>query len=119
MTWMASPFTPRHGRTLTRGDEDHVRDMLELLLFTAPGERVNLPDFGCGLHRLLFAGAAPELEGTLSMTVRAAVQRWLGDVLAIEDLTVSVADSTVVVDLTYVLRETGESREARVERPLS
>jgi phage baseplate assembly protein W len=118
MTWMASPFEPRHGRTLTRDAEGHVRDMLELVLFTAPGERVNLPDFGCGLDRLLFAGAAPELEGTLAMTVRGAVQRWLGDVLAVEDLSVAVSDSTVIVDLTFVLRDTGASGSARVERTL-
>ncbi len=118
MTWMASPFTPRHGRTLTRDDEGHVRDMLELVLFTAPGERVNQPDFGCGLDRLLFGGAAPELEGTLAMTVRGAVQRWLGDVLAIEELSVAVSDSTVTVDLTYVLRDTGKDGSARVERSL-
>lgn len=116
MTWMAFPFMPRHGRTLTRTDVGHVRDMLELVLFTAPGERVNHPDFGCGLDRLLFAGAAPELEGTLAMTVRGAVQRWLGDVLTIEELSVTVSDSTVTVDLTYVLRDTGDSGSARVDR---
>lgn len=119
MSWMAFPFTPRHGRTFTRDDDGHVRDMLELVLFTAPGERVNQPDFGCGLNRLLFAGAAPELEGALEMTVRGAVQRWLGDVLAIQTLTVSVSDSTVILDLTYRLRANGEARAARFQRPLT
>jgi len=119
MNWMGFPFRPRHGRTLARDDEGHVRDMLELVLFTAPGERVNQPDFGCGLNRLLFAGAAPELAGTLDLTVRGAVQRWLGDVLAIETLSVTVADSTVTLDLTYVLRATGETGSASFERPVA
>lgn len=119
MSWMGFPFKPRHGRTLTRGEDGHVRDMLELVLFTAPGERVNQPDFGCGLNRLLFAGASPELAGTLDLTVRGAVQRWLGDVLAIESLSVRVADSTITLDLTYVLRASGESGSASFERPLA
>lgn len=119
MSWMAFPFTPRHGRTLTRDEDGHVRDMLELLLFTAPGERVNQPEFGCGLNRLLFAGAEPELAGALDMTVRGAVQRWLGDVLAIQDLSVAVSDSTVTLDLTYILRASGESGSASFERPLA
>lgn len=119
MNWMAFPFAPRHGRTLTRDESGHVRDMLELVLFTAPGERVNQPEFGCGLNRLLFAGAAPELEGTLDMTVRGAVQRWLGDVLAIESLAVTVSDSTVSIALAYILRASGEPGTARFERPLT
>lgn len=119
MTWMAFPFTPRYGRTLTRNEHGHVRDMLELVLFTAPGERVNRPDFGCGLNRLLFAGAAPELTSTLDMIVRGAVQRWMGDVLAIHDLSVAVSDSTVTLNLTYILRASGQGGAARFERPLT
>ncbi|SAL04857.1 Gene 25-like lysozyme [Caballeronia calidae] len=119
MSWMAFPFAPRHGRTLTRDDDGHVRDMLELVLFTAPGERVNQPDFGCGLNRLLFAGAAPELAGALDMSMRGAIQRWLGDVLAIQELSVEVSESTVTLELTYSLRASGKNGSARFERRLT
>ena len=57
------------GRTAATGDDDHVRDMIEQLLFTSPGERVNRPDFGSGLLQLVFAPNSPELAAALQFTV--------------------------------------------------
>lgn len=118
MTWLAHPFRPEHGRSATSDDAGHARDMLEQLLFTAPGERVNRPDFGCGLNQLLFAGNSPDLAGTVEMTVRSSVQRWLGEVLTIERLDVRAEDSTLQVDLSWRLRSTGEAGQATFERGL-
>ena len=42
------------GRTATTGRDDHIRDLIEQVLFTAPGERVMRPDFGSGLLALVF-----------------------------------------------------------------
>src|SRR5262249_5620163 len=59
---VAFPFAvDGRGRTADRGYDDHVRDMIELLLFTQPGERVMRPDFGCGLADLVFEPNSPEL----------------------------------------------------------
>jgi len=95
------------GRTARTDADDHLRDMVEQVLFTSPGERVNRPDFGCGLLRLVFGPNSPELAATVEFTVRAALQRWLGDVLAVQTLTVTSDDATLRVDLTYVNLATG------------
>lgn len=117
MSWLGHPWRPALGRTRLRDDAGHVRDMLELVLFTSPGERVNRPDFGCGLAQLVFAGNSPELAMSVELTVRAAVQRWLSDVLTLESLAVSSEDSTLSIDLTYRLRATGETGQATLTRP--
>lgn len=99
-----------HGRTATTDDADHVRDMIELLLFTRPGERVNRPDFGSGLMHAVFAPNSPELATALEFTTRAALQRHLGDVVEVQALTVQADDAALRVDLKYALRRTGELR---------
>ena len=76
------------GRTASTDDNDHIRDMIEQLIFTNPGERVNRPDFGSGLLQLIFAPNSPELAATVQFTLQAAIQRWLGDVIEIQDLEV-------------------------------
>ena len=62
------------GRTATSGRNDHIRHMMEQVLFTAPGERVNRPDFGCGLRQLVFAPASDELATATQYLVQAALQ---------------------------------------------
>jgi phage baseplate assembly protein W len=97
------------GQTASTGEADHVRDMLEQLLLTNPGERVNRPDFGSGLMNLVFAPNSPELAAALEFSVQAAIQQWLGDVVDVRDLTVEAQDSTLRIQLAYVLRRTGEA----------
>jgi Bacteriophage baseplate protein W len=104
------------GRTASTNDSDHVRDMIEQLLFTSPGERVNRPDFGSGLMQMVFAPNSPELAAALQFTLQAALNRWLGDVIEVRGLEVSSVDSQLKVDLTYVLRKTGEIRTDTFER---
>src|SRR2546423_1583666 len=98
------------GRTAATGDEDHIRDMIEQLLFTSPGERVNRPDFGSGLMQLVFAPNSPELAAALQFTVQAALQQWLGDVIQVQQLEVSSEDATLRVTLNYSILQTGEQR---------
>ncbi len=117
MNWLAHPYRADLGRTARRDDTGHVRDMLELVLFTAPGERVNRPDFGCGLNQLLFLGNSPELALSVDLTVRGAVQRWLSAVLSLEELSVRSEDSTLIIDLSYRLHSTGESQQVSLSRP--
>lgn len=98
------------GRTATTGDDDHVRDMIEQLLFTNPGERVNRPEFGSGLLQLIFAPNSPELAAALQFTVQAALQQWLGDVIHVQSLDVTSYESTLQVELKYIVLQTGEQR---------
>src|SRR5258705_5711715 len=91
------------GRTASTDDNDHIRDMIEQLLFTNPGERVNRPDFGSGLLQLVFAPNSPELAATLQFTMQAALQRYLGDLIDLQSLEVSAQDSTLSVVVKYLL----------------
>jgi phage baseplate assembly protein W len=104
------------GRTAECDDAAHVRDMLEQLLFTSAGERVNRPEFGSGLLQLVFAPNSLELAAALQFTTRAAVQQWLGDVLDLEALDVTPEDATLRIAIRYTLRRTGETRTASFER---
>jgi phage baseplate assembly protein W len=97
------------GRTAATSDNDHIRDMIEQLLFTSPGERVNRPDFGSGLMQMVFAANSPELAAALQFTLQAALDRWLGDVVEVRKLEVTSQDATLTVELVYAVRKTGET----------
>ena len=106
------------GRTAACDDPRHVREMLEQLLFTNPGERVNRPEFGSGLLQLVFAPNSLELAAALQFTARAAIQQWLGDVLDLQALDVAADDAALRVSVRYAVRRTGESRTETFERGL-
>ena len=106
------------GRTAATGDDDHIRDMIEELLFTNPGERINRPDFGSGLQQLVFAPNSPELAATLQFTLQAALQRWLGDLIEVRQLTVESENERLAITVNYTVRRTQEERTAKLDRPL-
>lgn len=108
-----------HGRTARTDADEHLRDLVEQVLFTSPGERVNRPDFGCGLLQLVFEPNSPELAAALEFTVRASLQRWLGDLLEVQSLTVTSTDATLSVDLAYLVRRTGTVTTATYTREVS
>jgi phage baseplate assembly protein W len=104
------------GRTASTDTNDHIRDMIEQLLFTNPGERVNRPDFGSGLMQLVFAPNSPELAAALQYTLQAALQQWLGDLIELQSLEVESEDSKLTVVVQYVVRRTNETQLARISR---
>jgi phage baseplate assembly protein W len=105
------PFhTDDRGRTAATDLADHIRDMIEQVLFTTPGERVNRPDFGCGLLDLVFEPTDEERAATLQAAAEGALQRWLGDVIRVDSLVVTAAESTLRVRLTYLITATGQTR---------
>ncbi|MEU5536814.1 GPW/gp25 family protein [Streptomyces sp. NPDC020362] len=111
-TDIAFPFhADRRGRTAHARAAEHVHDLVEQLLFTSPGERVMRPDFGCGLLDLVFAPNTPELISTLELSVQAALQRWLGDLVEVVSLDIESGDDAVRVHLSYLVRATGAVRE--------
>jgi phage baseplate assembly protein W len=104
------------GRTATTGDDDHVRDMIEQLLFTSPGERVNRPELGSGLLEMVFEPGGPELASALQFTLQAGLQRWLGDLIEVRGLEVTSEEAALRVSLSYLVRRTQETRTATFER---
>jgi phage baseplate assembly protein W len=106
----------RGGRTATADDGDHLRDLIEQVLFTTPGERVNRPDFGSGLLQLVFAPNSDELAATLQFTVQASLQQWLGDRIEVGSVEVSNVDSTLRVTVRYRPLHSSEERVAEFSR---
>lgn len=100
------------GRTTSAGTDAHVRDMIEQLLFTNRGERVNRPEFGSGLIQLIFAPNSPELASALQFTVQAALQQSLGDMIEVLDLEVVAEDSSLRIVIQYVVRGSNEKQTA-------
>lgn len=100
------------GRTAEATEEAWIRGLVEQVLFTSPGERVMRPDFGSGLLQLVFAPNSPELAATVQVLAQAALQQWLGHLIALEALEVEAADATLTVKVRYVIRRT---RSVQVE----
>ncbi len=103
----------KRGRTAATGHAEHVRALVEQLLFTSPGERVNRPDFGGGLRPLVFAPNSLELAAALQFAIQANLQRWLSDLIEVRGLVVHPEDESLHVEVGYVLRRTGETRTER------
>ncbi len=104
------------GRTAAADGDDHIRDLIEQVIFTTPGERVNRPTFGSGLLQLLFAPNSDELATATQLLVQGALQQWLGDRIAIQEVQVASEDAVVRVTVAYVVRRTQEPRIAQFER---
>lgn len=108
------------GRTAEAEDDDaHLRDLIEQLLFTAPGERVNRPDFGCGLMQLVFAPNSVELAATLQALVQGALQQWLGHLLRIDEVAASSEDASLTVLVRYTPLHAQASRSASFTRKVA
>jgi hypothetical protein len=114
---IAYPFdVDGRGRSAEAGEDEHIRQMIEQVLFTAPGERVNRPDFGSGLLQLVFAPNSEELAAATQATVQGALQRWLGEVIRVEAVRVESVESTLRVTVRYVVQRSEERQVARFSR---
>jgi phage baseplate assembly protein W len=98
------------GRTADTGDADHIRDLIEQVLFTSPGERVMRPDFGSGLLALVFEPNSTALAATTQMLVQGALQQYLGHIIAVDAVEVTAVDGTFSVSVRYVVRSDGTVR---------
>lgn len=85
---------------------DYVRQLVEQVLFTSPGERVNLPDFGSGLLQLPFAPNGAEMAAATQFTVQAALQKWLSNYIKVQSVVASSNEATLTVTVSYSLLNT-------------
>ncbi len=99
------------GRTAETDEDDHIRDLIYQVLFTNPGERVNRPDFGCGIGQLVFMPNSDALAAATQFLVQGALTRWLDTVVAVERVDVVPQDNKLTVKVVFVKRSTGESRD--------
>lgn len=104
------------GRTKATDADDHIRDLIEQVLFTSPGERVNRPDFGSGLLQLAFAPGGDELAAATQFLVQGALQQWLGDLIEVEAVQVDSDGADLRVTVQYLTRRSRQRRQAHFAR---
>lgn len=120
MRALAFPYgVDRNGRTRTLEDDADVAALIEQVLFTAPGERVNRPDFGAGLQHLVFAPGGERLLAAVGPLAQGALQQWLGDLILVEAVDVTAEEGTLIVSLRYMLRRDRSSRALTITRGAS
>lgn len=107
------------GRTASAGDDDHIRELIEQILFTSPGERVNRPDFGSGLMQMVFQPNSTELAAALQFTVQGALQQMLGDRIQLQAVQVSSSEGTLQVTVQYTPLGSQQSRTAQFTQAVS
>jgi phage baseplate assembly protein W len=117
-TFLNYPFaTDGSGRTATTDSNTHIRQMIEQVLFTNPGERVNRPDFGCGLKRLVFMPNSQPLAAATQVLVKSALQKWLELLIQVEKVDIATEDERLTVTLVYVNRTSGERQTSEFTGP--
>jgi uncharacterized protein len=104
------------GRIAETGYDDYVRDLIEQVLFTVPGERVNRPTFGTGLLQLVFAPNSEELATATQFLVQGALQQWLGEMIEVRDVDVRSEDAVLRVSVEYMIRRDQRRQVAEFER---
>jgi phage baseplate assembly protein W len=105
------------GRTATAGDDQHLRDLIAQVLFTAPGERVMRPDFGSGLLALTFEPNSVAVAATTQALVQGALQHWLGHLIGVESVDVTADDGTLTVSVGWVSLRTRQRQAADFVAP--
>ena len=106
----------RRGRTAEADESDHIRDLIEQVLMTSPGERVNRPTFGSGLMQLVFAPNSDALAAATLMSVQASLQQWLGTLIQVDGVEVNRDDATLSISVKYTIRRTQELRVQQFSR---
>ena len=106
----------RRGRTAATTDDAHIRDLIEQVLLTSPGERVNRPTFGSGLMQMVFAPNSNEVATATQFLVQGALQQWLGDLILVEGVDVTSEESTLQVIVRYVIRRSQQRQVAQFQR---
>ena len=103
------------GRTAAESDEQHLRHLIEQVLFTAPGERVNRPDFGSGVMQLVFGAPNDEMLTATQFLIQGSLQQWLGDLIEVEAVEVRGQEGNLHITVQYVVRRSQERQLARFE----
>jgi phage baseplate assembly protein W len=97
----------------------HVDQMIRQVLLTSPGERIDLPEFGCGLRQLIFAPHSSALDATVNLVVLQALNRWLAGIIQVQKLVVvpleQLADPAQLrIEIQYTLLATQTSNQLQV-----
>lgn len=114
---IAYPFKiTNDGLVATTQLNQHIEQLIEQLLFTMPGERVNLPDFGTGVAQLVFSPGQAEVVSATQFLIQGALQQWLGNLILVQAVQVSVEEATLNVTIHYIQKQTKQAQIVRFTR---
>jgi phage baseplate assembly protein W len=101
------PITAQGGKIAVAEYEESIRDSIWLVLSTAKGERVMRPDFGCGIHDMVFAPNNAGTRGRIEIDVREALLKWEPRII-VDKLDVSAGDrgELILIQIDYRVRTT-------------
>jgi phage baseplate assembly protein W len=117
-TSIKHPFAVDLGRGRIAEEEyyaEHIEQMMFQVLFTAPGERINRPDFGCGVKRLVFAPNSEVSAALAQVTIFQALTRWLGTAITVNDVKAFAIEERLEITIAYTLKTRGERRYLNLE----
>lgn len=97
-------------------DSAHILDMLEQILFTTPGERVNRPDFGCGVAAMVFGSTAPEFITVKKSQIHSQIQQLLGHLIQVNEIALSVQESRITIVINYTIFKNQQNQSAEFSR---
>ena len=118
MTGLGFPYRiDQRGRTAENHGDAYIRDLIEQVLFTSPGERINRPSFGSGLHKLVFAPNSDELATAIQALTQGAVEQWLGDLIQIIAVDVAAEEHQLSITIKYLIRRDGRPQTDTFIRP--
>jgi hypothetical protein len=93
----------------------HVRQMMLQVLFTSPGERIDRPDFGCGLRRMVFAPNSVATANLTQILIMQSLEKWLGDLITVNQVTVEAVGEKMVVGIVYLLKANQQKQYLNLE----
>ncbi len=95
--------------------DEYVRQLIRQVLFTSPGERVNRPDFGCGVRRMVFMPLSSATANLAKVTLVQALEKWLGAVIAVDQVEIEAKEATLDIKMAYTVRARGQQKYLNVE----
>lgn len=112
MTSFGFPFAiNQKGNINATGGDEAIRSKIIQVLFTAPGERVNMPEFGCGLFNLLFEPNNTVLTASTQFAIGQALSQWMKDDIVVEQVNVTSEEATITAEIVYS-KKNDASRDA-------
>lgn len=94
---------------------EHVEQLMKQVLLTSPGERINRPDFGCGVRRMLFAPNSSVAATLAQTTIFEALNRWLSNVIVVSEVKAEAREETLKIRIVYTLKARRERRYLNLE----
>ena len=92
------------GIGISSNSNENIRNMIVSILLTSPGERVNMPNFGCGLKELIFSTNGPVQQSVVDFIVTTALEEWIGDLIEVNTVDVTTIDEKIIIHIEYEIK---------------